>query len=243
MQSAFHRAFLNFIVTGQTLFAKATAVINWHLRQPTAHHLLAMHCSNFLNCQLNSDIRSTLTVMRFCPKLFLSLLCSILSLSLVAQQQTNVPFSQHIPNNSRPFASQRKSAYNRRILPSWILKNPQALAAFIQKYKDSLNTVGFRPPLYKYMTNGTQPLSPACIDSSFLKLIATNNNSVNVFSITHTSDDGILITGSITNNQNPTFRYGWKVNGVVIKTDNKGNIKWTKMFADQVNNELYEVDR
>ena len=144
---------------------------------------------------------------------------------------------ERIADRPNPF-SNFKNQNNRIQIPVSVLKSPTLLAAFIHSSEAKAATTAGNSS--KSITSRASILSSSgCMDSSYVKLIAINGNVLTVNSVMHTSDDGILISGYLFSSSIPNAVS--QTNGLLLKTDNNGNVLWAKLFADKNLDYSYSV--
>ena len=114
-------------------------------------------------------------------------------------------------------------------LPSTTMRNPGQMKQFIRQ-----NTALSAPsPKNKF-----EPLSgAACADSSYDKMIGIDSNAQFVSTITHTADDGVLLAGLVSNQTISLPQY--QQYGLLIKTDNTGNVLWSSEITDPLSRSIY----
>ncbi|MBS1600445.1 MAG: gliding motility-associated C-terminal domain-containing protein [Bacteroidetes bacterium] len=120
-------------------------------------------------------------------------------------------------------------------IPISTLKNPRVLSNFIQQ-QIKISTSNGQPVMHKNSALGNPPL---CKDTSFDKLIGLTNSVLYINSLTHTKDDGVLIVGEIYDST--VLNGNGFVNGLIVKTDNNGNVLWNKIFKYGKNIPIYEL--
>ena len=94
---------------------------------------------------------------------------------------------------------------------------------------DNIKSAFFRSVMPNRVLNATTE-KDTCFDSSFTKLFSITGNDVGFTKITHTSDDGAILSGGTFDTS--VLHPSWQTNGYVMKTDNQGKIVWVKGFTD-----------
>ena len=70
-----------------------------------------------------------------------------------------------------------------------------------------------------------------CRDTSFVRMLGLTNSVIDLITSTHTKDDGVLLAGLSYDSVIP--RGYWHENGFIVKTDNNGNILWSRTFDNR----------
>jgi gliding motility-associated-like protein len=185
--------------------------------------------------------------------LFLLLATNMFILSLLGQQTfpkaASYPVSQTLQEAARinrlqfahPFPPGRPGERGIRIGAS-TFEHPRMLAGFIRQQTG----LSGKPAKTAAKTSGKteakmgarpQIANANCTNHSFFQLTGLKNSVVYVGAMTHTQDDGAVISGAIYDST--VIHAGWQLNAFLFKCDKFGNILWVSLLIDQNNDPSY----
>jgi len=92
----------------------------------------------------------------------------------------------------------------------------------------------------KSRSTGSRTLGATCANHAFFELIGLTNSVVYAGAMTHTRDDGVVISGSIYDST--AAEPSWQINAYILKCDNLGNILWVNLLVDPNNDPSYDFE-